>query len=105
MQYRKRAAHKKLQKVMESEKTLEKKVKKTVECLGGWCIKLLSSHTTGLPDRLCLLPKGQLIFIEVKTTKKKPTKIQTCVHGKIKALGFTIEVVDSTQKIKELFGS
>lgn len=89
--------------MIESEKTLERKIRQRVEKLGGWSIKLLSIHITGLPDRLCLLPGGQLIFIEVKTTGKKPTKIQLKMHDKIRALGFQVEVIDNTEQIEKLF--
>lgn len=85
---------------IESEKFLEKKLSEEIKRIGGMSIKLLSSCLTGLPDRLCLLPKGRLFFIEMKTTGKKPTKIQTIIHGKLEALGFPVLVIDTSEKIK-----
>ena len=73
------------------------------EAKGGWCIKLLSTHITGLPDRLCLLPNGKVLFVEIKTTKKKPTKIQLKVHQKLMDLGFRVEIVDNSAQILKLF--
>lgn len=88
---------------MESEKVLERSLKRHVEQeLGGFCLKLLSQHITGLPDRLCLIPGGRLFFAEIKTTKKKPKKIQEFIHRKIRALGFRVEVVESTEQIKKI---
>lgn len=88
---------------IESEKTLERSLKNSVEGkLKGWCLKLLSAHITGLPDRLCLLPGGRILFVELKTTGKKPRKIQIFVHNKLRALGFRVEVVDTSEQIERL---
>jgi len=88
--------------MIESEKLLERKLRQKIDQLGGWSIKLLSSHITGLPDRLCLLPGGRVIFVEVKTTRKKPKKIQLKVHEKLRGLGFQVEIIDTSLKIKEI---
>jgi len=87
---------------IEKEKILEKKLSMEIEKLGGWSLKLLSTHVTGLPDRMCLLPGGRVFFAEVKTTKEKPKRIQIWVHNKIRALGFRVEIIDQSEKIKEL---
>ena len=85
-------------KEVESEKHLERLLKSTVEIMmHGLCLKLLSQHTTGLPDRLCLLPGGKAFFVEVKTTGKKPRKIQEFIHKKLRSLGFRVYVLDSSQ--------
>lgn len=84
-------------KEIESEKTLERMLKNLVEnTMKGLCVKLLSQHMIGLPDRLCLLPGGRVFFVEVKTTGKKPRKIQEFVHRKLEALGFKVYVLDSS---------
>jgi hypothetical protein len=85
--------------MIESEKKIESYLRKSVEGLGGLALKLPSVHFIGLPDRVCLLPGGSLFFAELKTTKKKPTKIQIKVHEKIKALGFNLYVIDSSAQI------
>lgn len=85
-------------KEIESEKHLERLLKNTVEnTMNGLCLKLLSQHTTGLPDRLCLLPRGRAFFVEVKTTGKKPRKIQEFVHKRLRSLGFRVYVLDSSR--------
>lgn len=87
--------------MIESEKKLERKLYKEVKKRGGWSIKMLSMHITGLPDRLCLFPGGRALFCEIKTTGKKPTKIQQMVHKKLRRLGFQVFVIDSTEQIIE----
>lgn len=86
---------------IESEKNIESKLRNEVKKLGGLSLKLLTTHFTGLPDRLCLLPRGRLFFIELKTTKKKPRKIQLVIHKRLKKLGFPVLIIDSTEKIKQ----
>lgn len=88
--------------MIESEKNLERYLSRTLQAFGGWSLKLLSVHVTGLPDRVCLLPGGKVVFVELKTTGKKPTKIQLKIHEKLRGLGFRVEVVDSTAKINDL---
>lgn len=88
---------------IESEKKLERSLKNSVEIeLKGMCLKLLSAHITGLPDRLCLFPGGRILFVELKTTNQKPRKIQLFMHRKIRALGFRVEVVDTSEQIESI---
>ena len=85
-----------------NEKELERKLAAEVKSAGGWSIKLLATHVTGLPDRLCLLPGGRAIFVEVKSTGEKPRKIQIHIHKKIRALGFRVEVIDKLEQIQDI---
>lgn len=87
---------------MESEKLLEKKLQKEIKISGGWTLKLWSLSLTGLPDRLILMPGGKAYFAEVKTTGKKPKKIQIAIHNKLKKLGFKVFIIDSSEGIKKL---
>ena len=85
--------------MIESEKALERKLCAEVKAAGGWAIKLLPGLIKGLPDRMVLLPGGKVVFVEVKTTGLKPTKMQTLIHERLRALGFKVWVVDSSEKI------
>lgn len=87
---------------IESEKVVERKLVEYTTLNGGMCIKLLSFHLLGLPDRLCIFPKGKAVFIETKTTKQKPRQIQLFIHDKIRKLGFRVEVVDTAEKAAEV---
>lgn len=81
-----------------SEKDLERTFS---ECLNRtkkvWVIKLLSTFVKGLPDRMIICQGGYVGFAEIKTTGKKPTKIQTYIHEKLRALGFTVFVIDDLE--------
>lgn len=84
----------------ESEKVLEAKLREKVKARGGWCLKLLSKHINGLPDRLCLFPGGLVAFAEIKTTGQKPRPIQLEVHRILREMGFRVEVIDSTESLE-----
>lgn len=87
----------------ESEKNIEKLLVKKIKSNKGICIKLEDFTMSGLPDRLCLLPGGVIFFVETKSTGKKPSKIQKYMHEKIKSLGFSVLIIDSTSQILQLF--
>ena len=88
-------------KQVDSEKLVERKLVELTKAKGGMCIKLLCDQFIGLPDRLCLFPGHKIVFVELKTTGKKPRRIQAYVHDKIRALGFRVEVIDTVDGVKD----
>lgn len=86
-------------KQIDSEKLVERKLVELVKARGGMCIKLLCDQLIGLPDRLCLFPNGEVVFVELKTTGRKPSRIQVFMHKKLRALGFRVEVIDTIQGV------
>ncbi|EEP0571363.1 VRR-NUC domain-containing protein, partial [Salmonella enterica] len=47
------------------------------------------------PDRIVLLPGGRLVFVECKAPGKAPRADQGREHERLRALGFTVVVLDS----------
>ncbi len=92
-------------KQIDSEKLVERKLAELVKACGGMCIKLLCDQLIGLPDRLCLFPNGEVIFVELKTTGRKPSRIQVFMHKKLRALGFRVEVIDTIQGVIDFVNS
>lgn len=84
------------------ESTIEKYLVNQAKAAGGWAVKLISPNASGMPDRLMLFPKGQIAFVEVKCSGGKPRALQAAVHRKLKALGFSVEVIDSKAKADAL---
>jgi hypothetical protein len=84
----------------ESEKVLEAKLRKAVESRGWMALKLLSQLHRGLPDRLILAEYGITFFAEIKTTGKKPTKLQLHCHAQLRELGFQVFVIDTTATLE-----
>ena len=83
----------------ESEKVIERKLVEAVKANGGMCIKLLCDNLLGLPDRMVLMPHSKIAFVELKTTGQKPRHIQVFMHKKLRALGFRVEVIDTTEGV------
>lgn len=46
---------------------------------------------------MILCQGGYVGFAEIKTTGKKPTRIQTYIHEKLRALGFKVFVIDDLE--------
>ena len=89
-------------KQIDSEKLVERRLVELVKINNGMCIKLLCDQLMGLPDRLCLFPGHKIVFVELKTTGRKPRRIQAYMHKKLRALGFRVEVIDTVQGVIDL---
>ena len=88
----------------ESEKYFERKLRERIKAIGGLCIKLLSNHFLGLPDRMCLLPDGKIFFCEIKSTGYERSGRQLLVHKKLIQLGFKSYLIDNMEIINYLTG-
>lgn len=84
------------------ESTIETYLVRHVKALRGLCLKIPAVHYVGIPDRLVLLPKGRVIFVELKAPGKTPTPKQLQVHRKLTELGFAVYTIDNKELIKEL---
>lgn len=82
------------------EKQIEQKLIDEVKKINGWCLKLTSM--IGIPDRLVLLPKGKIGFVEVKAPGKKSRAIQVKRMKQLSALGFLCFVLDDVSEIGEI---
>jgi len=67
---------------------------------GGWAIKFLPS-VSGLPDRIILFPGGRIMFVETKSPTGTVKPHQTVVHNRLRALGFEVLVLASTEAVRE----
>ena len=76
------------------EKIIEKKITEYAKKCGILSYKLNSISCRGLPDRMFLLPKGKIHFIELKRKGKKPTELQNLKIQELLDRGFLVEVVD-----------
>ena len=88
---------------MAVEKQIERGLKKIVEAAGGRAWKFVSPGTSGVPDRIVLLPGGRILFVEVKDTGKKLGPMQILRKRQLETLGFEVRVIDSRELV-EAFG-
>ena len=67
--------------------------------MGGWAVKFWAVNLAGFPDRIVLMPRGRIWFVEMKTTGKNPTPIQRLMHTKLQDLGFEIRVISTDEQL------
>lgn len=82
----------------ELEKVIERKLRDGVKKLGdgAQCLKFESPGTSGVPDRIILLPGGRVVFVELKQVGKRERVRQTYVQNQMRRLGFTVFSTVST---------
>ncbi len=81
------------------EKTIEQHLVKAVKNIGGIAPKLVSPGFDGMPDRLVVLPRGKIGFVEVKAPGKEPRPLQVARHKLLRRLGFKVYVLDAPDQI------
>lgn len=104
------------------EKKVERNHKDGVAAAGGWSLKWVSPGISGVPDDIDLhgvesmmhaaalhgyllttseaqtILAAAITFTECKAPGKQPTPLQARVHARLRALGFTVNVVDQLRK-------
>lgn len=81
------------------EKYIEQRLVSEVKKHGGLCLKLASTGLDGIPDRMVLMSKGKIAFVELKAPKQKPRKLQLVRIKKLKEMGFSVYVLDNVEDI------
>ena len=81
------------------EKYIEQRLISEVKKHGGLCLKLASTGLDGIPDRMVLMSKGKIAFVELKAPKQKPRKLQLVRIKKLKEMGFSVYVLDNVEDI------
>ena len=86
------------------EKTIEQYLCDAALRHGGRAYKWVSPGRVGVPDRLVVLPGGNLFGVECKAPGKTPTVLQARIHAELRALGLEVAVVDSREAVDLLMG-
>ena len=58
------------------ESAIEAWMVRAIRSRGGLCYKWVSPGTTGVPDRIVILPGGRTIYVELKTEVGRLSEIQ-----------------------------
>jgi hypothetical protein len=85
-----------------TEKHIEQKLCTKVKAMGGIAIKINSLSMSGLPDRLVLLPGGEVIFIELKAPGKEMRPLQVKRKRQLEGLGFSVYCIDDVNQIEKI---
>lgn len=86
---------------MLSEKSVERYLTDGVKKLGGMCLKFVSPSTAGVPDRLILLPEGRVVFVEVKSSVGKLSKIQEYMIEEMRIRGADVRVLYGLKDVED----
>ena len=85
------------------ERDIEKALGRMVGRHGGMCLKWVCPGWAGVPDRIILLPRGMVIFVELKRSASASTSsMQTWWARKLRDLGFIHFWVKSHEDVKAL---
>lgn len=87
------------------EKTVERTVCNYVRLCGGHAFKWISPGCVGVPDRICVLPGGRMVFIEFKRPGVKDglSPRQKKIIKKLQALGCTVWIINNAAEARERF--
>lgn len=85
------------------ETDIEAYLRNKARSLGGYALKWVCPSWVGVPDRILLLPKGKIAFIETKAPGKTPRPNQERWRNRLIALGFKAYVADSKKAIDDIF--
>jgi hypothetical protein len=66
------------------EKVIEQKFRDLCIAEGWLCIKMVQTGLVGIPDRLVIVPSGQYIWVELKSSVGKLSPIQVAAHQKLR---------------------
>lgn len=88
-----------------SEKVIERYLVTRAEQYGMLCLKYSNPNMTGYPDRLLVLPDAEVIWVELKSRGRKPTKLQCLRHEELCRRGHRVEVIDNKASVDDLIKS
>lgn len=85
---------------MTLESTIERRLRRRVMAAGGVCIKL-APIDAGTPDRLVLLPWGQIWLVELKAPGGRVEPIQKVWHDRAARIGVPVAVLWSGEQVDQ----
>ena len=81
------------------ERDIERRLVMETLRRGGVALKFVSPGCAGVPDRIVMMPKGKMGFVELKAPHQKPRPLQERRIRQMRAMGFKVFVIDSIEQI------
>lgn len=75
------------------ERDIEKWLRHQIEGMGGKFMKFVSPGNDGVPDRIAILPDGQIWFIELKAESGRLSPIQVWQQDRLDTLGCQVRTI------------
>lgn len=82
-----------------SEKVLEERLADRLGKMGILCLKYANSAEAGYPDRVVVFPRGTIEWVELKSTGKKPRRLQELRHRQLRGFGHKVYVLSSREEV------
>ena len=83
------------------EKDIEQYLVKRVREAGGRAYKWVSPGNDGVPDRIAILPGGDVYFIELKKDGERPRKLQRWQQTRLRRLGCDVRTVEGMREARQ----
>lgn len=83
------------------EKDIERKLVEGVKRLGGRAYKWVSPGNNGVPDRIVVLPYGDVRFVELKTKTGRLSEIQKRQIERLEDCGCKVHVLYGEDDVKD----
>ncbi len=74
------------------EQQIQAKKIKELEAQGYYVIKLTVTNKSGIPDLIAIPPNSDVLFVEVKTSTGKVSKLQEFRHQELADKGIKVEI-------------
>lgn len=87
------------------ERDVEARFRRMAKRCGGWALKLVSPGNSGMPDRVAILPNGELRLVELKAPGEKPRPLQVRMFSRLAKRGHPVTVIDSLEGVDEFWSS
>jgi len=84
------------------ESKVEKHLVGKIEELGGICYKFTSPGRNGVPDRVCVMPKGLVVFVETKAPNGRLSPRQRDELSLLNSLDQIAHVANTFKKVNAL---
>ena len=85
--------------MLESE--IEKRLVREVRKMGGMAYKFVSPGNAGVPDRIVIMPGGEVWFAELKAEGGRLSPPQKRQIGKLRGLGMKVAVIRGMEGLEE----
>lgn len=84
------------------ENAVESQIVKETRRRGGVAWKWVSPGRNGVPDRICIFPGGQIIFVELKRPGRLngQSRVQKVVAELLEALGCEVWLIDNVAEFR-----
>ena len=89
------------------ESAVERRLVSGVKARGGLCWKFVSPGMSGVPDRIVVTRRGEIIFVELKADDGRLSDRQAMILGQLKNRGARAEVLigtDDVDRFLEMIG-